>query len=144
MNIKTGRVCDYNPEHIQGGILGDSMGLGKTLSMISLMATDWPKDIIAESEMRTTLLIVPSSLLATWEHELEKHLCPGTFRFWKYYGPRRSHDIPRMLARSIVLTSHDTVAREWRQLQQGPKPLYSHIWHRIVLDEGKSEHRIRE
>ena len=117
------------------------MGLGKSLSMISLIAMDWSEDVKHLSEIGPTLLIVPSSLLGTWEHELGKHLNPEAFRLWKYHGPKRSDNIPGMLASSIVLTSHDTVAREWRELCQGLKPLYSRDWYRIVVDEGNSGHQ---
>lgn len=36
-------MCDYNPGEVKGGILADAMGLGKSLSLIALLATDWPR-----------------------------------------------------------------------------------------------------
>lgn len=43
-----------------------------------------------------------------------------------------------MLSHDIILTTYDVVALEWRNLDNGMKPLFSANWHRIVLDEGKS------
>ena len=109
------------------------MGLGKSLSMVSLIATDWSK----HGKVDPTLLIVPSSLLRTWEEELEKHLHPQTLRCWRHHGPKRFDTIDPMLAYDIVLTTYDVVAMEWRQLIKKLQPLYCHDWNRIVLDEGK-------
>lgn len=79
------------------------MGLGKSLSLISLVATGWSKSTEQASGLR----------------------------------PRRSHDVAALLAYDIVLTSYDIVAQEWRRLDKERQPLYSHSWHRIILDEGK-------
>jgi SNF2 family DNA or RNA helicase len=52
---------------IHGGILGDDMGLGKTFQVVSLITG------MARRKARRTavLVIVPVSLLATWEAELQ-------------------------------------------------------------------------
>ncbi len=113
------------------------MGLGKTLSEICLLVMDWshcPRD---SSGQRPTLLVVPPSLLATWEAELGKHLLPQSLRCWRYHGPNRLNGIAAMLTHNVVLTTYDLVATEWRNLDCGPKPLLSTTWRRIVLDEGE-------
>jgi SNF2 family DNA or RNA helicase len=58
------------PPQFHGGIIADPMGLGKTLTMISLIATDLDRDRYADSVMnqtagdsvhhQTTLVIVPA------------------------------------------------------------------------------------
>ncbi len=66
------------PGDLRGGALADTMGLGKTLSVICLLAMDWshcPRD---SSGQRPTLLVVPPSLLATWEAELGKQSLGST------------------------------------------------------------------
>ncbi len=44
-----------------------------------------------------------------------------------------------MLTHDVVLTTYDLVATEWRNLDCGPKPLFSTTWRRIVLDEGEQK-----
>ncbi|RFN46905.1 DNA repair protein rad5 [Fusarium flagelliforme] len=93
------------PLIFRGGIIADAMGLGKTLSMISLIAHD--KALGKEPKLnssgdkllgRGTLLVLPPSLLHNWEKELA-----------------------------------NTLAKEWRDQKQSP--IFSHNWHRVVLDE---------
>ena len=137
MNTATGDVCDFRPVEVGGGILADSMGLGKSLSMISLLATDLPHKISSSTEVISTLIVVPPSLLRTWEEELRRHLYPETLRCCLYHGPKRSADIASMLAYEIVITTYDVVATEWKSVDKGPRPLFRVNWRRIVLDEGR-------
>ena len=116
--------------------MADSMGLGKTLTVISLLAMDWLPSTRNASKPYPTLLVVQPSLIRTWEKELGTHLRPKTLHCWRYHGPKRSEDVTTMLANDIVITTYDLVAIEWRNLCNGPKPLFSIDWHRIVLDEG--------
>lgn len=137
MNTVTGIVCDFRPVEVKGGILADSMGLGKSLSMISLLASEWPDYSSGPSELVPTLIVVPPSLVRTWEDELRRHLRPGTLRCWLYHGPKRAEDMVSMLAHDIVVTTYDVVATEWKSVEKGPRPLFLVNWRRIVLDEGK-------
>ena len=68
-NNITGAWQQCRPPQFKGGILADSMGLGKSCSMIALMANDW-RDNSSQStvddeiamgtvEVSATLLIVP-------------------------------------------------------------------------------------
>ena len=138
MNTATGALCDRDPREVKGGILADAMGLGKSLTILALLATDWP---CKSKGLGPTLLIVPPSLLRTWEEELKKHVKTNSCSYLKYHGPKRSNNIATILNYDIVLTTYDVVTLEWRDFMRsfdlGPKPLYSCIWHRIVLDEGR-------
>lgn len=138
-NTVTGDVSAYRPEAFRGGILADSMGLGKSLTVISLLATDWSEYARKSIAIPPTLLVVPLSLLRTWEEELKRHLHPQTLRCLRYHGPKRTVDIATLLSHDIVLTTYDLVASEWRTLEKGPKLLFPTTWHRIVLDEGKQQ-----
>jgi SNF2 family DNA or RNA helicase len=113
------------------------MGLGKTLSVICLLAMDWSHCPPDSSGQRLTLLVVQPSLLATREAEIGKHFLPQSLRCWRYHGPNRLNGIAAMLTHDVVLTTYDLVATEWRNLDCGPKPLFSTTWRRIVLDEGE-------
>ena len=137
MSTATGEIRDFSTVEFGGGILADSMGLGKSLSMISLLATDWPHFDSNSSKINPTLIVVPPSLLRTWEEELRRHLHPKTLRYTLYHGPRRSENMISTLACDIVITTYDIVAAEWKSLDKGPRPLFLVNWRRIVLDEGR-------
>ncbi|CAD6567877.1 MAG: hypothetical protein ASARMPRED_001174 [Alectoria sarmentosa] len=131
----TKETCNYRLGEVRGGILADSMGLGKSLTVISLLAMDWsnrPKD---SQGITPTLLIVTLPLIRTWEEEFRRHLHPHTLRCWTYHGPRRSKDAAKMLGYDVVITTYDVVAQEWRNLNNPINPLFSTNWRRIVLDE---------
>ena len=60
----------------QGGILADSMGLGKTVETLACIAGHPPSKQDLESGLRTTLVIVPASAVGQWIEEVWKH-CNG-------------------------------------------------------------------
>ena len=114
------------------------MGLGKTLSIISLLAADWvqAKSSVQWALHQPTLLIVPFPLLGSWEKELSQHLHPNTLTWWRFYGSKRHNSITHMLKNDVVLTTYDMVAKEWQNLGQTLSPLFSTRWRRVVVDEG--------
>lgn len=114
------------------------MGLGKTLSILSLLAADWSHRPRISEDVTPTLLLVTLPLIRSWEEEFRCHLHPQTLRCWTYHGPKRSKDVTGMPEYDIVLTTYDVVAQEWRNLDNQPSPLFSTNWRRIVLDEGKT------
>ena len=113
------------------------LGLGKTLSMISLLAMDWLYCEKRSSKRSPTLLVVQSSLLQTWERELKTHLHPETLRWCRYHGPKRFHDTSRTPSPDIVITTYDVVSADWRRIAYSLGPLFSTTWRRVVLDEGE-------
>ena len=115
------------------------MGLGKSLSIISLLAAGWKaRSEAAESDARQpTLLIVPSPLLETWESELSQHLHSTTLTWCRYYGPKRQAWFSSIIRNDVVITTYGTVASEWNDMSDTFKPLLSTDWGRIILDEGE-------
>lgn len=134
----TKEIGTYRLGEVRGGILADSMGLGKSLTMISLLALDWFHRPRNSQGVTPTLLVVTLPLIRSWEEEFRRHLHPQTLRCWTYHGPKRSKDATRMLCHDIVLTTYDVVAQEWRNLDNQLHPLFSTNWRRIVLDEGNT------
>ncbi|KAI1354797.1 hypothetical protein F5Y01DRAFT_272743 [Xylaria sp. FL0043] len=140
------------PIDILGGVLGDGMGLGKTLSMIaciisSLSAAEiFKNDSIEASSQGTTsraavsstLVIVPSVLLLdAWIDEIKRHVVPGTLSFYKYHGTNRNLPSSSPLPYHIVLSTYDTVTADY---SRGGGVLTCFHWYRLVLDEA---HEIR-
>ena len=133
---------DYDIGRVKGGLLLDSMGLGKSLSIISLIATDWPRSTAQVSGGKATILVAPSSLVRTWEGELIQHVRPNTLRWKVYHGPNRFKDIQDTLRCDLVITTYNVLATEWRDPSRTAKPLFSTPWHRIVLDEGRLKNHV--
>ncbi|KAI8213049.1 SNF2 family domain-containing protein [Colletotrichum sp. SAR 10_76] len=133
------------PEERGGGILADEMGMGKSLSILSLIVKtlqngrEWaeqengmdgkPKDI---SYSGSTLVIVPSALLIyNWTNEIDKHI-QGTLTTIKYHGPGREKDIDNIKNSQIVLTTYNTLSAEF---EKKSSLLHKIGWYRVVLDE---------
>ncbi|KAI1145587.1 hypothetical protein F4825DRAFT_473811 [Nemania diffusa] len=135
------------PNDILGGILGDGMGLGKTLSMIACIVSSLantgefadnsirksPQITMSPFPIESTLVIVPSVLLLdSWLHEIERHLAPGTLSVYKYHGLSRKLPSSSPLPYHIVLSTYGTVVADY---SRGGGVLACFHWHRLILDE---------
>ncbi|QKX62057.1 uncharacterized protein TRUGW13939_09213 [Talaromyces rugulosus] len=82
INMISGDHQREEPKQFFGGIIADPMGLGKTLTMISLVAADLERENTKNGafDMCTysfesndaTLIVVPPALLDTWEEQLSQ------------------------------------------------------------------------
>ncbi|KAL7799056.1 SNF2 family N-terminal domain-containing protein [Trichoderma ceciliae] len=145
VNRVSNSVQTEAPQQFYGGIIADPMGLGKTLSMISLIATDLlvdrndPSSVTgadAEESSGRTLIVVPPPLLDSWEEQLNQHAFPNSIPWRRHHGKSRlvtESDVEESL---VVLTTYHTVSSEWRSKpDQLPSLLFSTRWRRIILDE---------
>ena len=108
---------DIRPAEGRGGLLADRMGLGKTASVIALIARDLA-DVRAQHRgpvptPHTTLVVASPSILPVWAEEIRKHTVPGTLRVLEHYGEKRSRDPAHFAAFDIVLTTWAIVSKEW-------------------------------
>ncbi|XP_075725687.1 transcription termination factor 2-like isoform X4 [Rhipicephalus microplus] len=144
----------------------DAMGLGKTLTMLSLVEQQRSRDKAhklaakiksndktdGKNDSETaapapprggTLVVCPLSLLHQWEEEVQRHL-PGQWQVHVHHGRNRTVD-PEELARcDLVVTTYDTISSDWARVdatgKSGLSPLFTVKWRRLVLDEA---HNIR-
>ncbi|KAI8195213.1 alpha-1 6-mannosyltransferase subunit [Colletotrichum sp. SAR 10_65] len=82
INRVSGTRHDHEPPSFYGGIIADPMGLGKTLAMITLVASDsyfmaQSEDsslpgVLGEESCGSTLIVVPPALLGMWDEELTR------------------------------------------------------------------------
>lgn len=174
-NLHTGEFSEEKPvikSMIKGGLLADEMGLGKTIStlaMISMVPCD--TDPVEEKNKReneigmndygykndkpyaskTTLIVVPMSLLFQWQKEFEKANNNPNAHCEIYYGGRAGNLITLLTKTknppTIILTSYGVIQSEWSKLprcnnnriEQGAAiGLFSVEFFRIVIDEGHS------
>jgi SWI/SNF-related matrix-associated actin-dependent regulator of chromatin subfamily A3 len=93
-------------------------------------------------EIKSTLIVVPFSLLQVWEYQILQHFRPSTIQVCSYYGTRRHQFVQQAHTFDIVITSYNTVAMEWKshksvRARESRSLLFSSHWYRIILDEGK-------
>ncbi|KAI1415220.1 SNF2 family N-terminal domain-containing protein [Hypoxylon sp. FL1857] len=134
------------PPQFRGGIIADPMGLGKTLVMIALSATDLDprygstglntKKEIDRSSTPATLVIIPPPLIGTWEEQLTEHVFSGRLKFCRHHGKTRLIDTAELQNVNIVLTTYHTVSAEWKANESVCNSvLFAVHWRRIILDE---------
>jgi SNF2 family DNA or RNA helicase len=126
------------PSDFRGGILADPMGMGKTLTIMSLVAKDLETNFQrASSSVQRTLVVVPASLLTTWEEQLEEHVIFSALPWHKHHGKSRLSSDVDLSQPGFILTTYHTVVSEWKSsfsTQRSPLLTKTH-WHRIILDE---------
>ncbi|KAH7324988.1 SNF2 family N-terminal domain-containing protein [Stachybotrys elegans] len=145
LNAVSGVSQPEEPAAFAGGIVADPMGLGKTLTMISLVTTDMEREEplpssldmeIEKVQIMATLIIVPPPLLGTWEHELDTHVVPGAMQHRRHHGKTRMRGKLDLEGIHVVLTTYHTVSAEWGSDSSGESSvLFSIKWNRIILDE---------
>ncbi|RYP64438.1 hypothetical protein DL771_008754 [Monosporascus sp. 5C6A] len=135
------------PPQLHGGIIADPMGLGKTLTMIALAATDLSVGSIQGQPLQeddavehkrpvsTTLIIVPPPLLSTWENQISEHVFPGGLKLVRHHAKSRLTRLEDVLSVDVVLTTYHTVSAEWDERDPSSSLLFSVSWKRIILDE---------
>ncbi|KAF9527621.1 SNF2 family N-terminal domain-containing protein [Crepidotus variabilis] len=92
----------------KGGCLADEMGLGKTVQMMAAMLMNPPKG----KGSKTTLIIAPLALLDQWKTEIEEKTNCG-LQCYIYHGAARTTSRKKLLAHDVVLTTFNTLSREW-------------------------------
>ncbi|KAK1726384.1 SNF2 family domain-containing protein [Colletotrichum acutatum] len=133
------------PDERGGGILADEMGMGKSLSILSLIvktlddARNWAVEEEKNNEKSkdlhysgSTLVVVSSALLIyNWTNEIKKHV-DGSLTHVKYHGPNREKDIDKIKGSDIVVTTYNTLSAEF---EKKSSILHKIGWYRVVLDE---------
>ena len=116
-----------------GACLADDMGLGKTIQIISLLLTQQGRT----GSHKTSLLVLPASLLANWKGELArfapslKFICLHPSELEQGEMTRIANDpLHTLAAMDVVLTTYGMLQRqEW---------LKQSTWNLIVLDEAQA------
>ncbi len=114
-----------------GGILADSMGLGKTIQLLALLAHE-REPAGASVPPDPTLLVCPMSVVGNWEQEAAK-FTPG-LRVHVHHGAGRlagDELAAGLAAADLVITTYAIAARDRAELA-GVR------WARVVCDEAQN------
>jgi len=120
-------VSPQPPEPCSGGILADSMGLGKTVMLMSLILKS--KECNDSPDSEVTLVLAKLSLLPQWEEEFKTKT---NLTYYVYYGQGQKPTREELQAVDVVLTTYGTIQADFSR--ENPI-LLSLPWHRVILDE---------
>ncbi|KAK3074771.1 hypothetical protein LTR53_002503 [Teratosphaeriaceae sp. CCFEE 6253] len=146
-HIITQMVLPNKPDPVYGGILADMMGLGKTLSILSLIAQTKreakafgeleapPQSEFLQRNAKTTLIICPKSVMSNWMEQIKIHVKANKLTYYSYHGASRHQDLDELAQYDIILTTYGTSAED---MKAKDKALFSVNWFRVVLDEAHS------
>jgi superfamily II DNA or RNA helicase len=116
-----GQISHTAPHNnVRGGILAQDVGMGKTVEMLALIASN--------PMPGPTLVIMPTTMLHIWMIEATRHV--PSLKTVKFHGARRNINDVRMA--DIVCTTYRIVANESKK---HVPTLGSIRWGRIILDE---------
>lgn len=109
-----------------GGCLADDMGLGKTVQALAYFQGRKNK---SNGKKRTSLVIVPKSLVHNWYAE-SKTFTPDLV-VHIYSGAKRDKDVKEFGAYDIIITTYGTLRRDILMLQD-------FVFDTILLDEAQA------
>lgn len=95
---------NYRKSGCKGGFIFDEPGLGKSLSLLSL--------ILTHPVERSTLIIVPTHLIQHWKNEINLHFHEDLFDCMVYYGKDR-YITPISEKQQIIFTSYGTLRNDF-------------------------------
>ncbi|KAL9711973.1 hypothetical protein Ac2012v2_005047 [Leucoagaricus gongylophorus] len=146
-NLATKTPQTQPPVLGRGALCADAMGLGKTLTMLSLiLATQGDQ---GHGVSKSTLIVSPLSIMSNWEKQIEDHCVSGVLSTCIYYGSNRNFSAQDLQNYDIVITTYQTITGEFggldpeganKKKRKMGQALFNVKWKRIILDEG---HNIR-
>jgi len=107
-----------------GGCLADDMGLGKSLQIIAFILSQR-----AKRAQNTNLLVVPTSLIFSWQAEVFKFA--PSLKICTMYGAGRIADTSTFKEYELILTSYGTLLSDVRFLK-------NYTFNYIFLDESQN------
>ncbi|RDW93243.1 DNA repair protein RAD16 [Aspergillus mulundensis] len=127
----------------KGGLLGDEMGMGKTIQAVSLLMSDYPAG-------RPSLVVVPPVALMQWQSEIKAYT-DGKLQVLVYHNTNskvkslKKKDLEKYDVIMISYSGLESIHRkEWKGwsrndgLVKEDSVIHSIHYHRLILDEAHS------
>jgi DNA repair protein RAD16 len=128
----------------RGGLLGDEMGMGKTIQAVSLIMSDFPAKAPA-------LVVVPPVALMQWKAEIEAYT-DGKLSVLVYHtsaNPKcKDMSVKELKKYNVIMVSYSGLESMYRKESKGwnradgivkeDSALHAIHYHRIILDEAHS------
>lgn len=123
-----------------GGLLGDEMGMGKTIQAVSLIMSDYPAK-------NPSLVLIPPVALMQWQQEIAQYT-DGTLKTFVYHGTNsaaKGVTVATLRKYDVILMSYNSLESLYRFQEKGRKrkdevafqksPVHQIKFHRVILDE---------
>lgn len=128
----------------KGGLLGDEMGMGKTIQAVSLIMSDYPAKA-------PSLVVVPPVALLQWQSEIKEYTS-GRLKVLVYHisaNPKcKLLTIKDLKKYDVIMVSYSGLESMYRKQQKGwnrgegivkeDSALHTIKYHRLILDEAHS------
>ncbi|KAI9714804.1 MAG: DNA repair protein rad16 [Bogoriella megaspora] len=127
----------------KGGLLGDEMGMGKTIQAVSLIMSDYPAK-------KPTLVVVPPVALMQWSNEI-KDYTDGKLKIVVYHrqdSKVKDMKVKELVKNDIIMISYNSLESLYRKEVKGwnrgedlvkeDSPIHAIDFHRLILDEAHS------
>ncbi|OQO04510.1 hypothetical protein B0A48_09432 [Cryoendolithus antarcticus] len=127
----------------KGGLLGDEMGMGKTIQAVSLIMSDYP-------QKQPTLVVVPPVALMQWSTEIAEYT-DGKLKVLVYHGQNakvKGMSVKELKKFDVIMISYNSLESLHRKETKGwargediikeDSPIHAIHFHRLILDEAHS------
>ncbi|RMD43920.1 hypothetical protein DV735_g1195, partial [Chaetothyriales sp. CBS 134920] len=128
----------------RGGLLGDEMGMGKTIQAVSLIMSDYPAKL-------PTLVVVPPVALMQWQAEIKSYT-DGKLSVLVYHvsaNPKcKNMSLKEVMKYNVIMVSYSGLESMYRKESKGwnrggglvkeDSLLHAIHYHRLILDEAHS------
>ena len=124
----------------KGGLLGDEMGMGKTIQAVSLIMSDYPAQ-------DPTLVVVPPVALMQWQNEIEQYT-DGKLKVLVYHNTNpniKNLKVKDLRRFDVIMISYSGLESIYRKESKGWKrddglvkensKIHAIKYHRLILDE---------
>jgi SNF2-related domain len=123
-----------------GGLLGDEMGMGKTIQAVSLIMSDYPAK-------NPSLVLIPPVALMQWQQEIGDYT-DGTLKTFVFHSTNKAtKDITaeELKKYDVILMSYNSLESMYRHQEKDLKfknevhfqksVIHQLLFHRVILDE---------